>query len=94
MAQERGCHGLSASAFRDLHAACGAADYFLFHHLVWAELSVGLVAADGPYTTLAWIGAMVFNNHQLAGPWIVVLVIAVVMDLGGQGGSARRRREA
>jgi hypothetical protein len=45
-----------------------------------------------PYTTLAWMAAMIHNNHQMSGFWIIILVIAVVMDIGGQGGSARRRK--
>jgi hypothetical protein len=44
-----------------------------------------------PYTTLAWMAAMILNDHQLNGLWIGVLVIAVLFDLGGQGHSARRR---
>ncbi len=45
-----------------------------------------------PYTTLVWMAAMLRNGHQMSGVWIVVLVVAVFMDLGGQGGSMRRRR--
>jgi hypothetical protein len=44
-----------------------------------------------PYTTLAWMAAMILNNHQLNPLWIGVLVVAVLFDLGGQGHSARRR---
>jgi hypothetical protein len=61
-----------------------------FQTVIWPLVGFLLM----PYTTLAWMGAMLFNNHQVSGAWIVVLVVAVVMDLGGQGGSARRRRVA
>jgi len=42
-----------------------------------------------PYTTLAYMAAMLQNQHQLSGAWIVLVVIAVFFDLGGQGRSAR-----
>jgi hypothetical protein len=45
-----------------------------------------------PYTTLAWMLAMLMNDHQVNGVWIIVIVVAVVLDLGGHGGLARRRR--
>ncbi len=48
-----------------------------------------------PYTTLAYMAAMLNNNHELSGGWIVLVVVAVFFDLGGQGRSAKpyyRRR--
>jgi hypothetical protein len=45
-----------------------------------------------PYTTLAYMGAMLNNNHQRSGGWLVLVIIAVFFDLGGQGHSARSRR--
>lgn len=45
-----------------------------------------------PYTTLAWMMAMLNNHHQMSGIWILVLVIAVIFDLGGHGGLLRRRK--
>jgi hypothetical protein len=45
-----------------------------------------------PYTTLAYMAAMLNNNHQLSGAWIVLVVVAVFFDLGGQGHSSRRVR--
>jgi hypothetical protein len=47
-----------------------------------------------PYTTLAWMGAMLFNNYQLSGGWLIVLIVAVLLDLGGHGGVARSRRRS
>jgi hypothetical protein len=42
-----------------------------------------------PYTTLAYMAAMLNNNHNLSGGWVVLLIVAVFFDLGGQGKSAR-----
>lgn len=35
-----------------------------------------------PYTTLAYMVAMVSNHHQLSGGWIVLVVIAACLDFG------------
>jgi hypothetical protein len=59
-----------------------------FQTLLWPLLGFLFM----PYTTLAWMAAMLFNNYQLKGGWIIVLVVAVVMDLGGHGGVVRGRR--
>jgi hypothetical protein len=45
-----------------------------------------------PYTTLAWMLAMLSNNHQVTGAWVIVVAVGVVLDLGAHGGLARRRR--
>jgi hypothetical protein len=45
-----------------------------------------------PYTTLAYMAAMLNNHNELSGAWIVLVVIAVFFDLGGQGHSSRRVR--
>ena len=45
-----------------------------------------------PYTTLAYMAAMLNNHHELSGAWIVLVVVAVFFDLGGQGHSSRRVR--
>jgi hypothetical protein len=45
-----------------------------------------------PYTTLAWMTAMLNNGHQVSGPWIILLIVAVLLDLG-QTHSARRRQK-
>ncbi len=42
-----------------------------------------------PYTTLAYLGAMLNNNHQISNGWLVVIVIAVLFDLGAHERSAR-----
>lgn len=44
-----------------------------------------------PYTTLAYMAAMLKNNHNVSGGWLVLVVVAVLVDLGGQGTSARHK---
>jgi hypothetical protein len=50
-----------------------------------------------PYTTLAYMGAMLNNNKSVDGLWLVVVVIAVLADLGFIGGGRHyywvRRRD-
>ena len=45
-----------------------------------------------PYTTLAYLAAMLKNNHTLSGGWLVLLVVAIVVDAGHWGGATYRRR--
>lgn len=42
-----------------------------------------------PYTTLAYMAAMLQNNHELKDGWLVLLIFAVIFDLGGQTESAK-----
>ena len=46
-----------------------------------------------PYTTLAYMGAMLNNNHTVSGWWLALVVVAVLVDIGHWGGGfgARRR---
>jgi len=47
-----------------------------------------------PYTTLAYLAAMLNNNHALSGLWLVLFVLAILFDVGNWTGSraAARRR--
>ncbi len=45
-----------------------------------------------PYTTLAYMAAMLNNNHNVSGGWLVLIVIAAVVDLGGHRSMVRQRR--
>ena len=45
-----------------------------------------------PYTTLAYMAAMLNNNHTVSGGWLALVIVAAVVDLGGQGRSARRSK--
>ncbi len=68
-------------------------DYFsrAYATLIWPLLGFFFM----PYTTLAYMAAMLNNNHQLSGGWVVLLIVAVVVDLGHIGGGrqfATRKR--
>ena len=48
-----------------------------------------------PYTTLAYMAAMLNNNHTLSGGWLALFIVAILIDAGHGGGSGityRRRR--
>ena len=45
-----------------------------------------------PYTTLAYMAAMLNNNNELTGGWIVLVIVAVIIDLGAHGGASHKRR--
>jgi hypothetical protein len=46
-----------------------------------------------PYTTLAYMAAMV-KGGGLQGGWVALLIVAVVADVGNWGGSGRAARRA
>ena len=35
-----------------------------------------------PYTTLAYVAAMLNNNHTLSGGWLALFMVAIVVDAG------------
>ena len=39
-----------------------------------------------PYTTLAYLAAMLNNNHTLSGGWLGLFIVAIVVDAGHWGG--------
>jgi hypothetical protein len=42
-----------------------------------------------PYTTLAYMGAMLNNGYEVGGWWVVLLIVAVIADLSqGAAGHA------
>jgi hypothetical protein len=47
-----------------------------------------------PYTTLAYLAAMLNSNHTLSGGWLALFMVAIVVDAGhwGGGGLQYRRR--
>ena len=47
-----------------------------------------------PYTTLAYLAAMLNNNHTLSGGWLALCIVAIIVDAGHWGGSgvAYRRK--
>jgi len=46
-----------------------------------------------PFTTLAYMAAVLNNNHSVNGWWLVLIIIAVLADLGGQGSSASTKKD-
>jgi hypothetical protein len=42
-----------------------------------------------PYTTLAYMAAMLDNGHKVDGVWLVLVIVAVLVDLGAHERSAR-----
>ena len=38
-----------------------------------------------PYTALCYLTAMLNNNHQLTGGWIVLIIVAVIFDIAAVG---------
>ena len=42
-----------------------------------------------PYTTLAYMAAMLDNEHKVDGVWLVLVIVAVLVDLGAHERSAR-----
>jgi hypothetical protein len=44
-----------------------------------------------PYTTLAYMAAMLNNHHAVNGLWLVLIVFAALVDLGGHTHLTRRR---
>ena len=47
-----------------------------------------------PYSTLAYLAAMLNNNHTLSGGWLALFIVAIVVDAGhwGGGGLTYRRK--
>jgi uncharacterized membrane protein YccC len=43
-----------------------------------------------PFTTLAYMAAMLNNNRQISGWWVVLIVVTVVLDLGSNKDTATR----
>jgi hypothetical protein len=56
-----------------------------YESVVWPLLGFFVM----PYTTLAYMAAMLNNNHKLENGWLVLLIIAVIVDLGAHERSAR-----
>lgn len=59
-----------------------------FNSVLWPFLGFLFM----PYTTLAYMAAMLNNHHAVSGGWLVLIIIAAVVDLSGQGHSATRKR--
>ncbi|MFA6135555.1 MAG: hypothetical protein WC869_16200 [Phycisphaerae bacterium] len=44
-----------------------------------------------PYTTMAYMAAMLNNHGTVSGGWLVLVVLAVLVDLGVWGGGSQSR---
>ena len=66
-----------------------ATDWFgkAYETAIWPLLGFFIM----PYTTLAYMAAMLNNNHQVSGWWLGLIIVAALIDLGGNGETARRR---
>lgn len=58
-----------------------------FSTIIWPLLGFFIL----PYTTLAYTVAMVYNHHQISGGWLILLVIAVIVDITGHSSYRRMR---
>ena len=56
---------------------------FAFETRMWPILGFVFM----PYTTLAYLVAMLNNNHTLAGGWLALFIVAIIVDVGHWGGS-------
>ena len=63
-----------------------------FDGTVWPLLGFLLM----PYTTLAYMAAMLKGDGSLSGGWLLLVVVAVVVDVAhcGKGGKEVRRRRS
>ena len=61
-----------------------ATDWFkrAFDNQLWPVLGFFFM----PYTTLAYLAAMLNNNHVATGGWLALLVAAIVVDVAHWGG--------
>lgn len=62
--------------------------FSVFQSIIWPILGFLFM----PYTTLAYMLAMIYNHHQIAGGWLVLLIVAIFVDISGHSGSYRRVR--
>lgn len=64
-------------------------DWFVlaYETILWPLLGFFLM----PYATLAYLMAMLHNGYRLSGGWLIIFVLAVLVDLGHWGGASRRR---
>ena len=65
-------------------------DWFTQAYATWVWPVLGFIFM--PYTTLAYMGAMVSNNRQLSGGWLAVFIVAIIVDAGHWGGASKVRR--
>ena len=45
-----------------------------------------------PYTTLAYMAAMLHNARAVSGWWLALVIVAAIVDVGHWGGGSRAKR--
>ena len=61
--------------------------HIAFNTLLWPLLGFLFM----PYTTLAYMAAMLNNHHSVTGGWLVLVIVAALVDLFGHGHIVRRQ---
>ena len=56
-----------------------------YETVVWPALGFVFL----PYTTLAYMAAMLRNDHVVSGWWLALVIVAAVVDVGHWGGGGR-----
>jgi hypothetical protein len=46
-----------------------------------------------PYTTLAYMAAMLRNDHTVSGGWLALVIVAALIDFSGHGSVFGQRRK-
>lgn len=46
-----------------------------------------------PYTSLAYMAAMLHNDGRVSGLWILLLIVAILADLSSDGEASRSRKK-
>jgi len=59
-----------------------------FETLLWPVMGFVFM----PYATLAYIAAMLNNNHALTGGWLALFIVAIVVDVSHWGGGGQTYR--
>jgi len=67
-----------------------ATDYFrVYETWYWPLLGFFFM----PFTTLAYMAAMLNNNNVVSGWWLVLVVVAAITDLSSNGSATRAKKE-
>lgn len=46
-----------------------------------------------PYSTLAYVAAMLSNNHALTDGWLAIFIVAIIVDVSHWGGGGQTYRQ-
>jgi hypothetical protein len=62
---------------------------YAFETRMWSILGFVFM----PYTTLAYLAAMLNNNHALTGGWLALFIAAMIVDVTHWGGGGHTYRK-